>query len=84
MCCHPALDVPARVALTLRSVCGLSTGEIAVAFLVPEETMAKRLEPAPASRSFIARRLRELRSGVNGGRDLRLCGHHEGWRARST
>jgi RNA polymerase sigma-70 factor (ECF subfamily) len=43
LCCHPALDASVRVALTLRSVCGLSTSEIAAAFLVPEETMAKRL-----------------------------------------
>jgi RNA polymerase sigma-70 factor (ECF subfamily) len=43
LCCHPALDAPARVALTLRSVCGLSTAQIAAAFLVPEATMAKRL-----------------------------------------
>jgi RNA polymerase sigma-70 factor (ECF subfamily) len=43
LCCHPALDASTRVALTLRSVCGLSTAEIAAAFLVPEATMAKRL-----------------------------------------
>jgi len=43
MCCHPALDPAVRVALTLRSVCGLSTAEIAAAFLVPEPTMAQRL-----------------------------------------
>jgi RNA polymerase sigma-70 factor, ECF subfamily len=42
-CCHPALDLPARVALTLRAVCGLTTGEIAAAFCVPEATMAQRL-----------------------------------------
>jgi RNA polymerase sigma-70 factor (ECF subfamily) len=42
-CCHPALDVPARVALTLRAVAGLSTGEIARAFLVAEPTMGKRI-----------------------------------------
>jgi RNA polymerase sigma-70 factor (ECF subfamily) len=42
-CCHPALDPAARVGLTLRSVCGLSTAEIAAAFLVPEPTMAQRL-----------------------------------------
>jgi len=48
LCCHPALDVSARVALTLRSVCGLSTAEIAAAFLVPDETMAKRLVRAKA------------------------------------
>jgi RNA polymerase sigma-70 factor, ECF subfamily len=43
LCCHPALALEARVALTLRAVCGLSTAEIAAAFLVPEPTMAKRL-----------------------------------------
>lgn len=42
-CCHPALAMPARVALTLRTLAGLSSAEIARAFLVPEETMAKRL-----------------------------------------
>jgi RNA polymerase sigma-70 factor (ECF subfamily) len=43
MCCHPALSVDAQVALTLRTLGGLSTGEIARAFLVPEPTMAQRL-----------------------------------------
>jgi RNA polymerase sigma-70 factor (ECF subfamily) len=43
LCCHPALDPGIRVALTLRSVCGLATAEIAAAFLVPEPTMAQRL-----------------------------------------
>ena len=42
-CCHPALAPEARVALTLRSVAGLSTPEIARAFLVPEPTLAQRL-----------------------------------------
>jgi len=42
-CCHPALDPAVRVPLTLRSVCGLPTAEIAAAFLVPEPTMAQRL-----------------------------------------
>jgi RNA polymerase sigma-70 factor (ECF subfamily) len=42
-CCHPALPLEARVALTLRTVAGLTTAEIARAFLVPEPTMAKRL-----------------------------------------
>jgi RNA polymerase sigma-70 factor, ECF subfamily len=42
-CCHPALDVSARVALTLRALGGLSTGEIARAFLVAEPTMGKRI-----------------------------------------
>jgi RNA polymerase sigma-70 factor, ECF subfamily len=42
-CCHPALGVDLQVALTLRTVCGLSTEEIARAFLVPVPTMAQRL-----------------------------------------
>ena len=42
-CCHPALALEARVALSLRTLCGLSTAEIARALLVPEATMAKRL-----------------------------------------
>lgn len=42
-CCHPALTVEAQVALTLRSVAGLTTAEIAAGFLVPESTMAQRL-----------------------------------------
>ncbi len=42
-CCHPALATEAQVALTLRTLGGLSTGEIARAFLVPEATMAQRL-----------------------------------------
>jgi len=42
-CCHPALAVEAQVALTLRTLVGLTTAEIARAFLVPEATMAQRL-----------------------------------------
>ncbi len=42
-CCHPALDPAVRIALTLRTVCGLRTEEIAAAFLIPEPTMAQRL-----------------------------------------
>jgi RNA polymerase sigma factor (sigma-70 family) len=42
-CCHPALTTEAQVALTLRVVCGLTTGQIAAAFLVSEPTMAQRL-----------------------------------------
>jgi RNA polymerase sigma-70 factor (ECF subfamily) len=42
-CCHPALAIEAQVALTLRSLGGLTTDEIARAFLVPERTMAQRL-----------------------------------------
>ncbi|GGQ11995.1 RNA polymerase sigma-70 factor (ECF subfamily) [Actinomadura coerulea] len=47
-CCHPALGMEARVALTLRLLGGLSTAEIARAFLVPEKTMAQRLVRAKA------------------------------------
>ncbi len=42
-CCHPSLNLDAQVALTLRSLSGLSTAEIARAFLVPERTMGQRL-----------------------------------------
>src|SRR5712664_4056672 len=42
-CCHPALALEAQVALTLRTLCGLETDEIARAFLVPVATMAQRL-----------------------------------------
>jgi RNA polymerase sigma-70 factor (ECF subfamily) len=45
-CCHPALSREARVALTLRLVCGLSTAEVARGFLVPEATMAARITRA--------------------------------------
>jgi RNA polymerase sigma-70 factor, ECF subfamily len=48
MCCHPALAAEAQVALTLRAVGGLSTEEIARAFLVPPETMKRRLTRAKA------------------------------------
>jgi RNA polymerase sigma-70 factor (ECF subfamily) len=47
-CCHPALAAEAQVALTLRLLGGLSTGEVAHAFLVPEPTMAQRLARAKA------------------------------------
>jgi len=45
-CCHPALAMPARVALTLRLVCGLAVPDIARLFLVPEATMAARVSRA--------------------------------------
>ena len=47
-CCHPALMIEAQVALTLRTLCGLATEEIAKAFLVPAPTMAQRLVRAKA------------------------------------
>src|SRR5258708_37478666 len=46
MCCHPALTLPTAIALTLRAVGGLTTAEIANAFLVPEATMAQRISRA--------------------------------------
>ncbi|HUI43148.1 MAG TPA: sigma-70 family RNA polymerase sigma factor [Terriglobia bacterium] len=49
MCCHPALTPSSAIALTLRAVGGLTTAEIANAFLVPEATMAQRISRAKAS-----------------------------------
>lgn len=49
MCCHPALTPPSAIALTLRAVAGLTTAEIANAFLVPEATMAQRISRAKQS-----------------------------------
>jgi predicted RNA polymerase sigma factor len=46
LCCHPALSPPSQLALTLRAVGGLTTAEIAAAFLVPEAAIAKRISRA--------------------------------------
>jgi len=67
-CCHPALAPEAQVALTLRTLCGLTTDEIARAFLVPPATMAQRLVRAKskiraAEFRTRCRRLRNCRSG---------------------
>jgi RNA polymerase sigma factor (sigma-70 family) len=49
LCCHPSLSPPSQLALTLRAVGGLTTAEIARAFLVPEATMAQRINRAKQS-----------------------------------
>jgi RNA polymerase sigma factor (sigma-70 family) len=49
LCCHPALSEPSQLALTLRAVGGLTTAQIAAAFLVPEATMAQRISRAKAT-----------------------------------
>jgi RNA polymerase sigma factor (sigma-70 family) len=49
LCCHPALSPPSQIALTLRAVGGLTTAQIARAFLVPEATMAQRISRAKQS-----------------------------------
>jgi RNA polymerase sigma factor (sigma-70 family) len=49
LCCHPALSPPSQIALTLRAVGGLSTAQIAAAFLVPESTMGQRISRAKQS-----------------------------------
>ena len=49
LCCHPTLSVPSQLALTLRAVGGLTTAQIAAAFLVPETTMAQRISRAKHS-----------------------------------
>jgi RNA polymerase sigma factor (sigma-70 family) len=49
MCCHPSLSAPSQLALTLRAIGGLTTAEIANAFLVPEATMAQRISRAKQS-----------------------------------
>jgi predicted RNA polymerase sigma factor len=53
--CHPVLPQPARVALTLRMVGGLTTAEIARAYLVPESTVAQRI--VRAKRTIAAKRI---------------------------
>ena len=49
LCCHPVLSGPSQIALTLRAVGGLTTAQIAAAFLVPEATMAQRISRAKAA-----------------------------------
>ena len=57
MCCHPALTPASAIALTLRAVGGLTTAEIARAFLVPEATMAQRISRAKQTHQDLRRAL---------------------------
>ena len=61
MCCHPALTRPSAIALTLRAVGGLTTAEIASAFLVPEATMAQRISRAKQTHQDVGRAVRACR-----------------------
>lgn len=60
LCCHPTLSAPSQLALTLRAVGGLTTAEIASAFLVPESTMAQRISRAKQSIRASGSRFGEL------------------------
>ena len=59
LCCHPALTPASAIALTLRAVGGLTTAEIARAFLVPEATMAQRISRAKQTHQAVRRSLRD-------------------------
>jgi RNA polymerase sigma-70 factor (ECF subfamily) len=74
-CCHPALAAPARVALTLRLLGGLTTPEIARAFLVPEPTMAQRIVRAKG-------KIRDATSRDPCRKDRGATGRQRGFRAR--
>ncbi|GAA2288225.1 hypothetical protein GCM10010234_30620 [Streptomyces hawaiiensis] len=70
LCCHPDLSPPAQIALTLRAVGGLTTAEIARAFLVPEATMAMGVPPVrakPRTRGRVSRAKQKVR-GMRFGR----------------
>ena len=84
LCCHSALTRPSQVALTLRAVVGLTTAQIAAAFLVPESTMAQRISRAKAAlRSAGARFLvpegEELTSRLAAGLQVLYLVFNEGY-----
>jgi RNA polymerase sigma factor (sigma-70 family) len=68
MCCHPALSSSSQIALTLRVVGGLTTGEIARAFLVPEGTMAQRLTRAKQTIASAGRTFPEVTADARAAR----------------
>jgi RNA polymerase sigma factor (sigma-70 family) len=88
MCCHPALTPASAIPLTLRAVGGLTTAEIATAFLVPEATMAQRISRAKAKIKASAEPLALPRPGAGGDR-MRMVLHvlylifNEGYAASS-
>jgi RNA polymerase sigma factor (sigma-70 family) len=88
MCCHPALSAPSQIALTLRAVGGLTTAEIARAFMVPEATMAQRISRAKATIKRSGARF-ELPPPAERGERLRVVLHvlylvfNEGYTATS-
>jgi RNA polymerase sigma factor (sigma-70 family) len=68
LCCHPALSPPSQLALTLRAVGGLTTAEIAAAFLVPEATMAQRISRAKTAIRDAGARFEEPAADERAGR----------------
>ncbi|MFD8533710.1 RNA polymerase sigma factor [Streptosporangium canum] len=72
LCCHPALSDPSRIALTLRAVGGLTTAQIAAAFLVPEATMAQRISRAKQTVKASGTPLRMPESAGQAGQAERL------------
>jgi RNA polymerase sigma factor (sigma-70 family) len=74
LCCHPSLSEPSQLALTLRAVGGLTTAEIAAAFLVPEATMAQRISRAKQSLRTAGLDFGQLEASERAGR-LRLVMH---------
>ena len=66
LCCHPALTAASAIALTLRAVGGLTTAEIANAFLVPEATMAQRISRAKQRIKSSGAQFRQRPATTNG------------------